>query len=78
MNLPQGLRASARALALHTGEPVDTWLHRLAAFRDRKRCPTVVQCLTMADALGLDRRQVLADVVLDWWTPPANKRTRRP
>ena len=78
MNLPKGLRASARALAMHTGEPESTWMHRLVRFRDRVQCPTVAQILTMADALEMVRRDLIEDVVREWWTPPANKRTRRP
>ncbi len=73
MNLPLGLRASARALARHTGEAESTWMHRLVAWRDHVRCPTIVEVLTVADGLRLDRRELIEQMVQDWWFPVARR-----
>jgi len=78
MHLPLGLRATARTLARHTGEPESTWLHRLTAWRDHTRCPTIVECMTVADGLRQDRREFLEQMVRDWWVPVAYRPVPQP
>ena len=75
---PHSLRATARALARHTGESESTWLHRLVAWRDHVRCPTIIEVMTIADALRRDRRELTEEMVREWWFPVARRAIPQP